>query len=645
MSDLQPKSEGEIFPERTTTSFMLDQHFTECSMPASNANALAHELIQEKLSVPQQAFVIDKSGFREEFVARRFLTTDIVKHPESQALRYALATSRGENKSPRLIAFFNGDLAVQVAAFETRKDDRCNFVQLGQEFQDENYIAYTTDHSRLEYIHAIKALLTDKYGAEELGLLTDFTLREIDLIQQEPLDSERLAGIQRKMREQIERARTTKPIHIHLANGEDIPAQGMLETTFPDWDLSIPLSDGREISLVALQHCAPRSKLGSLMLKGKLRTIGQGNIILAAKTGDDIAVPLYEFSEHGTAVLDTSGKPITRDEAATLQRLVENADDSNVWCIEKELDFAKSDYSREEVIVHLHSLLEKAEENKDTAEASISTLMEIGILARQDPKRAAHKLMALKEKEESREDSEKKAQQKLVDSHIQAAGHLATALRMLDPEYPYDLAPSNPNPFRRYFTSADPYSPDVQSLCKEFHEKQYGTIDLTAKFEDIFRSTGESVFIHRRKLTKLIRVAELTKELQDTRTNPRHAHVAFAQQPSVQEKITTELGEHQPKLDALKDRLAELSEESSGVAHGIYQEYPTSTGTTNLDVSAEVGYKNGTYKLRLYLTPDGQQGKKEPLTRFDGEISRVFPNNIDDDEIDELLDLLKVINT
>lgn len=615
MSDLEPKSEDRVLPERTTTSFMLDQHFSECSMPAGNANALAHELIQEKLSIPQQAFVIDKSGFREEFVARRFLTTAIVDHHESDALRFALATSLGENKSPRLIAFFNGDLAVQVAAFEIRDDDRCNFVQLGQEFRDESYIAHTNDHSRLEYIHAIKALLADNPNPKDLDLLTEFTLSEIDLIQQEPLGSERLAGIQRKLQEQIERARTTKPVRIHLANGEDVPAQGMLETTFPDWDLAIPLSDGREISLVALQHCAPRSKLGSLMLRGKLRTTGQGNIILAAKTDEDIAVPLYEFSEHGTAVLDTFGKPITRDEAATLQRLVENANDTRNRCIQVELEDAER-----KKIVSLGVLI---------AKSNLGTLIDMhtdenlyDAILRSDPgedEDAYHTYFEMNIRDP-------------IEHSTNLRPHVDTVIAMLE---------NGPDSAREV---TDPASKDVYTLCKEFWEKPYGRVDLTSRLANIFvangipGSTADS-------FKPLICFAELTKELQDAATNPRWARVAFVQQTSIQEKISESIGKYQPKLDALKDRLAELSEISVGIARGKYVEYPTSTGKTNLDVSAEVSYKNGTYKLRLFLVPDGQQGKKDPLVRFDGEVSRVRANHIDNDEIDELLDLLKVIDT
>src|SRR5690606_34141194 len=104
MSDLEPKLENELFPERTTTSFMLDEHFSECSMPAGNANALAHELIEEKPSIAQPAYVIDKSGFREEFVAKRFFQTVPTEHPESSGIRFALAVSTGDNRSPRLIA-------------------------------------------------------------------------------------------------------------------------------------------------------------------------------------------------------------------------------------------------------------------------------------------------------------------------------------------------------------------------------------------------------------------------------------------------------------------------------------------------------------------------------------------------------------
>jgi hypothetical protein len=76
------------------------------------------------------------------------------------------------------------------------------------------------------------------------------------------------------------------------------------------------------------------------------------------------------------------------------------------------------------------------------------------------------------------------------------------------------------------------------------------------------------------------------------------------------------------------------------VAHGKCVEYPTSTGKTNLDVEVAIRYKNGTYKPFIYLTPDGQQGKKEPMARFSEkegeEVSLIRPNTIDDAEIVEL---------
>ncbi len=636
MSDLQPKSEGEIFPERTTTSFMLDRHFSECSMSASNVNSLAHEqLIEEKLSVPQQAFVIDKSGFGEEFAAQRFLATAAVDHPENKALRFALATSRGENKSPRLIAFFNGDLAVQVAAFETRQDDRCNFVQLGQEFQDKNYVAHTSDHSRLEYIHAIKALLNGSQNKDQLTLLADLATSEINLINPDALDIERTtsrhreanrqteaalirtteqaaearlhtASICKKVIEQIKEARSTRQRHIMLANGDDAPSKVMLETRFPNWTL--PLDDGRNVELVLLQASSLPTRVGALVLKQKPRGIGHGDITLAVKVKEDIAVPLYVFSKSGKYIHESDGNPVSQEDLDVIQRAIQDANSTGITAIRNKIAYLKS----ETYPIDVYGINTELSFLKDKEQQA---------LRGQDPF--------------------------MVRWWGTAIEHTLTALEMLDPN-----ARSN---YRYYFGDSQKRQtrPEMKEVFEKFWQTPFGSAGPQVGdpvLSEIYYLDQEISKLTRCKhpLRVPIIIAAHTKELQDALRNPKYAQVALLQHANTQEKIEATIGKYQPQLETLKSRLDTLSQRKKTLAKGKYFNHPTSTGNTNLDVEVEIDYKDGMYKFFVYLTPDGQRGKKEPLTRFgekEGEeVYLTRPNTLDDDEIIALLDLLEVVH-
>jgi hypothetical protein len=317
--------------------------------------------------------------------------------------------------------------------------------------------------------------------------MSDF---EIKPTEQELVGSEHLATAHRKLQEQIPRG-TTEQTYIQLAGREDISPRAMLETTFPDWKFATPLDNGRDTKLVLLQFCPPRNKLGAFILGKGPRKIGRGNIILAAKTAEDTAVPLYEFSDTDDTIHDINGAPITQDEATALRQLVESADDSMISCIHMELEAAKTEYSRREIRSRLKVLHEL------TPQDGLSCMREPYVRARTHLRVAWHAL--------------------------EVAAGLSTATKIRD--------------------SDD--SNNIKEVCEKFMQAPYGTLDLSKELSetmyaiplDNHPSFGGKV------LGKLIRVTELTKEFEDANRDPRYPHIAFMQQTNVQQKITSALAE------------------------------------------------------------------------------------------------------
>lgn len=577
--------------KRTETSLMLDEHFKQCSIPAGNTKAKAYELLKANTRVVEDAFVLDKSGFPEALEVRAGITSAEARHPASNGLRFALATPKTGPTRPRLIAFFGGDLAVQVATFEDRKGDRCNYIQIGQESTDAAIIMGTNDHSRLEYVYAIKALLSGDHSMEQLDLLSQIAIDELDKIDKDALHSQRLEAIYRKLSEQLQSTTLEmEPKLLLLADGEDTPSKWMMEGTFPDWNFPLPLGDGREAKLVLLQNCVQRSRLGTLALRGKPPTVGEGNFVLAIKTAQDIAVPLYTFSQADKTIYEGTStmQPIDQAEINALQQLIYNANETDITVIHRELEAEKAAYSPEAVKERLDIAHKQASETKYP---------------------------------------------KVKQSYHAAYEHIVTAQAALE------AFTGMPVSDHLYFPQ-----PATREVCETFMQAPYRSLDLSDELTETIYVKGGVPKSFDHGLHGLIRTAELTRELQYAVTDSPFPTAKFIQQANIREKVTDALGEHQPPLNTLIARLDALTKQKRKPKyHGVYQGYRTPAGEVDFHVSAEISQKNGTYKLRMYLIPVGQEGKEEPGERFDGEISRVRPNTVSDDNAEDLHDLLKVV--
>ncbi len=159
---------------------ILSTQFDECSIAAADACRRSHELLVEQDTAVANLCVIDQ-GMAALPRKYRYVDLRTVKYsdPQIPCGDVQLALDPGANNintapRPRLLAVFNGDMALPLAGFEKRTGGQCSYVQLGQEIDVDNLVVTNRD-SRSEYVEMIRQLLEKSPLSVERGKL----LREL----------------------------------------------------------------------------------------------------------------------------------------------------------------------------------------------------------------------------------------------------------------------------------------------------------------------------------------------------------------------------------------------------------------------------------------------------------------------------------
>ncbi len=327
---------------RTTTGLMLDLHY-ECNMPAADANEKAHILLETD-NAPRNLCVIGNGyvGSPIQTVYSPLRSLPKLQHEYGTGLEYGLIADGESMDSPRLVAVFCDDLALPIANFERREDDRCSYVQIGQEMHDENFVLLSTDHSRLDYVEAIRELI-EKRGRLDTNpsLLLELTQHEMSMRGTE-ITAELPARLRRaevKLSANLCRLvseTVQNPAWDEWADHEECPLQlikkpllvqggeaapkTMLLTIFPDWKLT--LTDGRPIQLALASNPPARRRFAF-----RKRTSEQNqpnDISLIALDEQDVALTLLTFSDRTGSVVGPETEIVGMNIQTRLQEIIQD---------------------------------------------------------------------------------------------------------------------------------------------------------------------------------------------------------------------------------------------------------------------------------------------------------------------------------
>lgn len=142
-------------------SFAMSEHSPDCSIAASSAYRLAHEVIGQSANTKQ--FLVVSDG--DDVVENLTYATLVSDLPSSGVLpvNFMLAKNIDQVGAPLyLFATTRDNIAFRVASFVKRgSQTQCDYVQIGQEMYDDNFVVTPADEegSRIDIIESIKQII------------------------------------------------------------------------------------------------------------------------------------------------------------------------------------------------------------------------------------------------------------------------------------------------------------------------------------------------------------------------------------------------------------------------------------------------------------------------------------------------------
>lgn len=560
----------------TDISLDMDMHYKACWIPAGGAADVAYRLVEESPKMRQAPLLV------HDYHGTPTVLTYVKGLKESKSKDYnepeqpSLILTTDPDKKPRICAKLQNGVVVQVAAFERRDDDRCNFIQLGQEYSDDTYIFSPADHTRLDYVQAILELLKDRATDQQVALLQTFAEDEAKKLPSETIDDYKNKLLQERLLQACSERYAVRRPDTLIADTTDARTCTIEELLrFSSRDVAMP--DGRLANIVVYQEVIRKDNIGALAIRERVRRTKLGDVTFGVRLESGVVVPMYVFSSEGEQLQSTQGDVATDTERDVVMRY-----------------------------------LKKREKDHPVITDSLMFSQ-------------AHITLNNKNINQSYDQLKQFASGKAVDPSEQRKRELEfLAARLLGRER------------------------ESIEAAKEHGETGVQIARLCAHFDN-FESTEEFAahlrkFIGTQTLSSELSwyIQEHVKRTQFEAALQKEPQRQFVRQPAVQEKVTEILGAHNPELDLLKERLAEIFDPNEPMLTGKYIDYPFSFGKADVTVQAQVSMIGNTYKLHVSVIPDGLHGKGETQD-YQLEIHLAEPNGIKSSFATALADILTVV--